>query len=321
MSAIEKGTVSPQGVQSASLQKPDPAVSGVLRDGDRVSFRVLEALPGNRYRILVRQQPMSVQSQVPLEEGARYLAEIQIRGGAIQFLSRPIPVNLMESLLTQGQIVKTPIASLLRTLSANGSLPPGFLTECRTGASVREAFLNCGIFYEARVHEALRKRMVRPLANDLKGFLLRQASRHPVASVRDTITSTLKQIESRQLFCLQGGTEGPFPFWLPFGKEAVIEGFVKRYRRPRGAEFLLTLRVPFLPAEELLLTVAWGPRGVEVRFSTGPAAYKALRNAVHKLEEQLNDIGLPGATVRVLRGVPKRLQNELEGIRFVESYG
>jgi len=50
-------------------------------------------------------------------------------------------------------------------------------------------------------------------------------------------------------------------------------------------------------------------------------AYTALRKAVHRLEEQLADIGLRGATVRVSRGVPKRLRNELEGVRFVESYG
>ncbi len=321
MSPIEKGAFSLQGVKPSSAQGPDPAVSRVLKDGNKVVFRVLEALPENRYRILVREQPVSVQSRIPLEEGARYLAEIQIRGGAVRLLSSPIPVNLLPTTPAHGRLVKTPIASLLRLLAADTPLPAGFLTDCRTAAAVREAFLNCGLFYEARVREALRKGSVRPPADDLKGFLLRRAGGHPAASLHDTITAALKQIESRQFFCLQGGVDGLFPFWLPFGSETIIEGFVKRLRRQRGDGLLLTLRVPFLPAEELLLTVAWRLRRVDIRFSTGPAAYQALRNAAYRLEEQLHHIGLHGATVRVSRGIPKKLRNELEGIRFVESYG
>jgi hypothetical protein len=317
----DKATVNAQVVQVSSVQKPGPAPSGVLRDRETVSFRVLESLPGNRYRILVRGEPLSVQSGVPLEEGARYLAEVKIRQGVIQLLSRPIPANAIEALLAQRQTLNTPLASLLRTLFSNASLPAGFATDCRTGEAVRAALLNCGLFYEARVREALEKRVPRSLGEDLKGFLLSQTGKHPVASVRETISAALKQLEVQQLLSLQRGPEGPFPFWLPFGEETLIEGFMKRFQRHRGTEFLVTFRVPFLSAEELLVTVAWSSKRLEVHFSSGPMAYSALRKAVHRLEEQLADMGLPGGTVRVSRGVPKRLRSQLEGVRFVESYG
>ncbi len=316
-----KVTIDLQGVQGSTLQKSGPSPLGLLQDGESVAFRVLDRLPGNRYRILVRGEALSVQSRVPLEEGGRYLAEVKIRQGVIQLLSRPIPANGIEALLAQRQTLQTPLSSLLRTLFSNASLPPGFVTGCRTAEAVRGAFLNCGLFYEARVREALRKRAPRSLGEDLKCFLLSQTGKHSVASVRETISAALKQLEVQQLLSLQGGPEGPFPFWLPFGKETVIEGFMKRFRRPRGTEFLVTFRVPFLPAEELLVTLAWSPTQLEVHLTPGPMAYTALRKAVHRLEEQLADIGLPGTTVRVSRGVPKRLRNELEGVRFVESYG
>ena len=321
MTVPGKATIDAQGVQVSSLQKPGLVPSGVLQDGEAVDFRVLESMPGNRYRILVRGEPLSVHSRVPLEEGVRYLAEVKIGQGMIQLLSRPIPANAIEALLAQRQTLKTPLASLLRTLFSNGSLPPGFATDCRTGEAVRAALLNCGLFYEARVREALQKKVPRSLGEDLKCFLLSQTGKHPVASVRETISAALKQLEVQQLLSLQGGPEGPFPFWLPFGEETVIEGFLKRFQRPRGTEFLVTFRVPFLPAEELLVTLVWSSRRLEVHFSAGPMAYSALRTAAHSLEEQLADMGLPRGTVRVSRGVPKRLRNELEGVRFVESYG
>jgi len=321
MTAPGKTAVDAQIVQVSSLQKPGPAPSGVLRDGETVVFRVLESMPGNRYRILVRGDPVSVQSLVPLEEGARYLAEVKVQQGVIQLLSRPIPANAIDALLAQRQALNTPLASLLRTLFSNTSLPPGFATDCRTGEAVQAAFLNCGLFYEARVRNALRKRLPRSVVEDLKGFLLSQTGKHPVASVRETIGAALKQLELQQLLSLQGGPEGPFPFWLPFGEETVIEGFLKRFQRPRGTEFLVTFRVPFVPSEELLVTLAWNSRRLEVHFSTGPMAYTMLRKAVHRLEERLADQGLPGVSVRVSRGVPKGLRSKLEGVRFVESYG
>ena len=324
MTVPGKITVDAQSVQISSSQnsgKSSLAPSGVLRDGATVGFRVLESMPGDQYRISIGREPFTVESRVPLEEGGKYLAEVKIRQGVIQLLSRPIPANAIEALLAQRQTLKTPLASLLRTLFSNASLPPGLATDCRTGEAVRAAFLNCGLFYEARVREALRKRVPRSLGEDLKCFLLSQTGKHPVASVRETISAALKQLEVQQLLSLQGGPEGPVPFWLPFGEETVIEGFLKRFQRPRGTEFLVTFRVPFLPAEELLVTLAWSFRRLEVHFSTGPMAYSALRKAVHRLEEQLADMGLPGGTVRVSRGVPKRLRSELEGVRFVESYG
>jgi hypothetical protein len=270
---------------------------------------------------LIGRDPFIVQSRVPLEEGVRYLAEVKIEQGVVRLLSRPISANSIEALLAQRQALKTPLASLLRTLFSNGSLPPGFTTDCRTGEAVRAAFLNCGLFYEARVREALRKRTPRSLGGDLKCFLLNQAGKHPVASVRETMSAALKQLEVQQLLNLQGGHDSPFAFCLPFGEETVIEGFLKRLARPRGTEFLVTFRVPFVPSEALLVTVAWNARRLDVTFSAGPAAYSLLRTAVHRLEERLEELGLPGVSVRVSRGVPKRLQSKLEGVRFVESYG
>ena len=177
-----KATVDAQVVQVSSVQKPGLTPSGVFRDGETVSFRVLDSLPGNRYRILLRGEPLSVQSLVPLEEGARYLAEVKIQQGVVQLLSRPIPANAVEALLAQRQALHTPLASLLRTLFSNACLPPGFATDCRTGEAVRAAFLNCGLFYEARVREALRKRAPLSLGEDLKCFLLGQAERLNEAS-------------------------------------------------------------------------------------------------------------------------------------------
>jgi hypothetical protein len=321
MTAPGKAAVAAQGAQVVSLQKPGPAPSGVLQDGGTVAFRVLESMPGDRYRILVQGEAVAVHSRVPLEEGGRYLAEVKIRQGMIQFLSRPIPENAIEALLAQRQTLKTPLASLLRTLLSNGSLPPGFATDCRTGEAVRAALLNCGLFYEARVREALQKKGPPSLGEDLKCFLLSQTGKHPVPSVRETISAALKQLEVQQLLSLQGGPEGPLPFWLPFGEETVIEGFFRRFQRPWGTEFLLTFRVPFLPSEELLVTLVWSSRRLEINFSAGAMAYSVLRKAAHSLEKQLADMGLPRGTVRVSRGVPKSLQRKLEGVRFVESYG
>jgi hypothetical protein len=308
-------------VEVPSIRKPVPASSGVLKDGDKVAFRVLESLPGNRYLVQVRHKPMSVQSRFPLEEGGRYLAEVKIHRGLIQFLSRPIPENAVDALLAQRQTLKTPLSSLLRTLMSQDCLPSGFLTDGRSAEGIRASLLNCGLFYEARVREALRKRGPHALGEDVKGFLLRQAEKHPVASIRDTIRAALKQVEVKQLLCLQGGPEGPLPFWLPFAEDTVIEGSLKRFRRSRNTEYLVMIRVPFLPAEELLVAVKWNPKKVEVHFSAGPLAFKALRSGVPRLEQQLSDMGFHTASVRVSRGLPKRLREAMEGIRFVESYG
>jgi hypothetical protein len=316
-----KGVVHAQGVEVSPVSQHGPSPASVLKNGDRVAFRVLEALPGNRYRIQVRQHQMGVHSRIPLEEQGRYLAEVRIRQGVVHFLSKPLPANAMEALLSQRQVLQTPLSSLLRILSVTTPLPQGFSTDCRTAEAVRTAFLNCGMFYEARVREALRKRGICPLFGDLKSFLLQEASKEQTLSVRETIASALKQLELQQFLALQSGPEGPFSFWLPFGDRMIIEGFVKRFRNPKGTEFLLTLRVPFLPSEELLVTVAWKSARVEVDFATGPSAYPALRRAAHSLEERLVDLGICQVTVRVSRGVPKHLRRELEGIRFVESYG
>ncbi len=321
MSAGEKGAVQTREIEVPTVQKPDRAGAGNLRDGDKLAFRVLESRPGDRYLIQVRQKPMSVHSRFPLTEGGRYLAEVKIQGGLIQFLSKPIPSNAVEALLAQRQTLKTPLFSLLRTLMSTHSLPPGFLTDCQSGEAVRGALQNCGLFYEARVREALRKKAPHSLAEDVKGFLLRQAEKHPAASVRETMRAALRQVEVKQLLSLQGGPEGPFPFWLPFGEGTIIEGALKRFRRSGDTEFLVMIRVPFLPTEELLVTVTWNPNKVEVHLCTGPIAFEALRKGAQRLEGQLADLGMAGASVRVSRSVPEHVRAELEGIRFVESYG
>jgi|GEM_PF-1471930 len=322
MTVPGKTTVDAQIVQISSSQKSGVSPSGAFRDGATVGFRVTESMPGDRYRILIGREPFTVQSRVSLEEGVGYLAEVKIRQGVIQLLSRPVPANAVDALLAQRQTLKTPLASLLRTLFSSGSLPAGFATDCRTGEAVRAALLNCGLFYEARVREALQKgRGPGSLGEDLKCFLLSQTGKQPVASVRETISAALKQLEVQQLLNLQAGPESPFAFWLPFGDETVIEGFLKRFQRPRGTEFLMTFRVPFFPAEDLLVTLVWNPSHLEVTFSAGPMAYDAIRKAAHTLEGRLMDIGFPGGAVRVSRGIPKTLRRKLEGVRFVESYG
>jgi hypothetical protein len=321
MSAQGNGAVQAENVQASPLSKQPPSPASLLKDGDRVAFRVLENVSPSRYRILVRQQQVTVHSRIPLEAGGRYLAEVSIRQGVIHFLSRPIPANAIESLLAQRQILQTPLASLLRNLLASTPIPQSLLADCRTAEAVRGAFMNCGLFYEARVRQALRKGEAFSFVEDLKGFLLDQASKQPMASVRQAIATALKQMEVHQLLALQAGPEGPFSFWLPFGESMIIEGFVKRFRRDRDAQLLLTLRVPFLPGEELLVTLEWTSTRVDINFATGPSAYSVLRKAAHRLEDRLAELGIPRTTVRVSRGIPKRLKAELEGVRFVESYG
>jgi len=313
--------VQTQEVQASALSNHTSSPARFLKDGDTIAFRVLGNVSPGRYQILVRQHHMSVYSKIPLEEGGRYLAEVSIRQGVVHFLSRPIPANAIEILLAQRAILQTPIATLLRNLLASTPIPESILADCRTAEAVRTAFLNSGLFYEARVREALRKGEVFSFAKDLKGFLLGQAMKQPMASVRQAIATALRQLEVHQLLALQAGPEGPFSFWLPFGEATVIEGFVKRFRRQRNTEFLLTLRVPFLPGEELFITLEWKPRRVEVHFAAGPSAFPVLRKAAHTLEERLAEMGNLRITVRVSRGIPKRLRAELKGVRFVESYG
>jgi hypothetical protein len=293
----------------------------IVKDGDRVAFRVVEKLSADRYRILVGQQQGTVQSGTPLEPGGRYLAEIGVRQGAFHFLTKPIPVNAIENLLARRQVLQTPLASLLRNLGARIPLPKSFVADCQTTEAVRRALLNCGLFYEARVRDALRKGEPLAFVRDLKGFLLAQMSQQPMGSVGEAIATALKQLEVHQLLSLQAGPEGPFSFWLPFGEERIIEGFVKRLRESGPTELLVSLRLSFLPAEELLVTLLWKATRVEVHFAAGPSAYPLLRKAAHRLEDRLGELGLPRTTVRVSRGLPKRLKTEMEGIRFVESYG
>lgn len=300
-------------------RQPGPAGSR-LKNGDRVAFRVLEEVSPHRYRIMVRQEPLLVHSRIPLEEGGRYFAEVSLRQGVVHFLSQPIPVNAVESLLALREILQTPLSSLLRNLLALTPLPEALLKECHTAETVREALANCGLFYEARVREALRKGEAFAFAEDLKGFLLGQGNKQMMTSVREAIATALKQMEVHQLLSLQAGPEGPFAFWLPFGGRAIAEGFVKRFRRPRGTEFFLTLRLPFLPAEELLVTLRWKSHRGEIHFAAGPSAYPLLRKTVHRLEERLGALGYDTTKVRVSRGLPKAIRAELEGIRFVESY-
>ena len=304
---------------SAISRHPAPAASR-LQDGERVAFRVIDEVSPHRYRIQVRQEPLLVHSRIPLEEGGRYLAEVSLRQGVIHLLSRPVPLNAIESLLAQREILQTPLSSLLRDLLASTPLPEALLKECQTAETVRGALANCGLFYEARVREALRKGEAFSFAEDLKGFLLGQGNKQTIASVREATATALRQMEVHQLLCLQAGPEGPFAFWLPFGGRTVVEGFVKRFRRPRGTEWFLALRLPFLPGEALLVALRWKSHRGEIHFAAGPSAYPLLRKAVHRLEDRLGALGFEKTKVRVSRGLPKALKAELEGIRFVESY-
>jgi hypothetical protein len=311
--------VQPFEVQQVTRGASSPG--GALKDGEKVAFRVLETLSRDRYEILVRQQCVSAQSRIPLEVGGRYLAEISIRQGVVHFLSSPVPLHAIESLLAQRQSLLIPLSSLFRNLLESPFLPHTFLADCRTAEEVRAALLNCGLLYEARVREALRTGETFSFVEDLKGFLLAQESKHPMASVREAIATALKQIEVHQLLCFQAGPEGPLPFWLPFPGRTIIEGFVKRFRKPQGNEFLLVLRVPLVPGEDVLVTLAWRSGRAEVHFTAGPSTFAALRKGARRLEGQLAALGIPRVTVRVSRQFPKKFRRNLGGIRFVESYG
>jgi hypothetical protein len=199
--------------------------------------------------------------------------------------------------------------------------PGGVLTGHPTAEAVRTAFLNCGMFYEARLKESLERGKRFPFLEDLKGILLARLGQQGSSGTKEGLTALLQQLETHQQLYLQSGQNGPLGFWLPFGEQAWIEGFVKRYRNASGDAFLLTLNLPLLDSERLLVTIQWRPRAVEIDFVPGPAARPLLRRALPTLEEHLGRIGYERVKIRLSRRLPRNLGEELRGVRFVESYG
>jgi len=190
-----------------------------------------------------------------------------------------------------------------------------------TPEAVRSAILHSGLFYEARLREWLEGKGTFEPLQDLKGYLLAQLREAGSASLRETITAALRQLEGQQLFALQAGVDGALPFCLPFGERRFIEGFLKRGAPSSGASLVVALRVPFLDSEDLLVVVAWKPREAEVCFSAGEASQRPLREAVQRLEEQLGALGLHRIRVRVSSRVPRHLRQLLRGSGFLDSYG
>ncbi len=294
---------------------------GVFQEGEKISFRVLDALPQDRYRISAKHRHFFITSRIPLAVGQRYAAEVALHGGRILLLYQTTRQGLLELISSYRGDMQRPVASLLRTLALPGPLPSNLRTTGFTPEAVRSAVLQSGLFYEARLREWLQgKEPFEPL-QDLKGYLLSLLREAGPLSLRETLLAALKQLEGQQLFTLQAGMEGAVPFCLPFGDRKFIEGFVKRNVLSSGSGLIVALRVPFLASEELLVVVSWKPREAEICFSPGDAAHSLLREAAHRLEEQLASLGLARIRVRVSKRLPLHLRQGLRGSGFLDSYG
>jgi hypothetical protein len=294
---------------------------GLFQEGEKVSFRVLEALPQDRYRISAKNHPFVVTSRIPLSVGSRYVAEAALRNGRVLLLYQTTQQALLELAANHRGTQQRPVASTLQNLSLPNPLPSTLTSMTATPEGVRTAILHCGLFYEARLREWLQgKERLQPL-QDLKGYLLAQLREATSAGLRDSLAAALRNLEGQQLFSVQAGMEGSLPFCLPFGDRRLIEGFVKRGWSSSGSGLILALRVPFLDAEDLLVIVSWKPREVEVCFSPGEEGHSPLREAAHQLEEQLEGLGLTRIRVRVSKRLPRHLRQGLSGSGFLDSYG
>ena len=304
----------------ASLRKT-LLTSNLFGQGDRIALRVLNSLDANQYLVEVKQRQIQVTSRIPLEIGKSYIAEVSSNQGQIQLLLKPLVKGLIDSLFSQKQSLSGTFTSVLQKL--NTALPPGqtLFSACQSAEAVRSAMLNCGMFYEARLLEAFRKGKKPNFPEDFKHFLLKQLSEGKSQKLQDSANSLLKNIDLRQLIDLQSGGQGPVFFWLPFFQNTFIEGFLRRSQEARESKFVVTLRLPFIESEELIVTILWQPNQLEICFTAGPLAEPHLTEAAPLLKERLQEIGPAKTIVRVSKNIPSHIKEELKGIRFIESYG
>lgn len=302
----------------------DPALGRVvLRDGQQVAFTVLKSLGPGEYLIAVGQQRLSASTGVNLAEGGRHLAQVAVRNGEVLLLIKPSADGLLSRLLPDPQLFLQPLRALFARWPAGSPLPPGFAANCLTPEGVKEALANCGMFYEARIKEALRKGQPFDFLRDFKGFLLQQVSGKGEAGARSFPALLLKNLEFQQLASAQDRLDGPAFFWLPFLDETLVEGFARRVpgADPGGPGLLLVWRVPFVEKEEVLVTLLWSTRRLEIHFTTGSRLGDLLRGEISGLEERLRAGGFTRLTLQVSERPPAHLQESMKGAHFTEVYG
>lgn len=303
-----------------SWQKGVPSWARLLTDGDTVSFRVLEALGEDRYLIALRQQRLEVASRIPLEAGARYLAEAAVRQNTLVLVTKPLPADPLARLLVRGSIRQEPLAALLRTLAPRLAGSSGLFQDPSTPAAVQRALSNCGLFYEAKLKEMIRTGKAFGFRDDLKGFLLALADRLPGVPPRSLSAKLLQNLEGRQFRALEGGPQGPVSFWMPFGDDRIVEGFVQRQQERRGESFFLAVRVPFDDSEEVLVTVLWAADRAEIHFCAGSRIHDLLTQEIEEFREALLARGIRTAAVTVSRTLPGDLKERMGQARFLETY-
>jgi hypothetical protein len=303
-----------------SWQQGVPSWARLLTDGETVSFRVLEALGEGRYLIALRQQRLEVQSRIPLEPGARYFAEAVVRQGALVLVARPLSGDRLGELLAQGRIQQEPLAVLLRALAPRLAAASGLFQDLSTPEAVQRALANCGLFYEAKLKEMIRTGGSLAFREDLKGLLLAQFERSGGAPPQSPVAKLLQNVEFRQLWALEGGPDGPVSFWMPFGGDRIVEGFVQRLQERRGQSFFLALRVPFADSEDVLVTVLWAADRAEIHFCAGPRTHELLAREIEDLREALKARGIRQAAVTVSRTLPGHLKARMGNARLLEAY-
>ena len=303
-----------------SWQQGVPSWARLLTEGETVSFRVLEALGEGRFLIALRRQRLEVQSRIPLEPGARYLAEAMVRQGALVLVARPLSGDRLGEILAQGRIQQEPFAVLLRTLAPRMSAASGLFQDLSTPEAVQRALANCGLFYEAKLREMIRTGRSLVFREDLKGLLLAQSERPGGVPPRSPAAKLLQNLEFRQLWALEGGPDGPVSFWMPFGGDRIVEGFVQRIKERRGQSFFLALRVPFADSEEVLVTVLWTADRAEIHFCAGPRVHELLAPQIEDLREALRVRGIRQAAVTVSRTLPGHLKATMGNARLLKAY-
>jgi hypothetical protein len=312
----------PQPVQIAEIQPREGAPDqGLFREGEKIAFRVLDALPLERYRIAARHQVFVVTSRIPLAVGHRYVAEVAIREGRVLLLYQTTARGLADLLSGCRVQTQNSLPSILQGLSSLGALPPSLTLQGQSAETVRMAVLHAGLFYEAKLREWLEKRESWQPLHDLKGYLLARLREAGPSSLREAVAAALRQIEAKQLAILQGGAEAAVPFCLPFGEQRFIEGFVKRTLPISGSDLVVALRVSFPGSGELLVVISWRPREADIFFSSGEPAHGLLLRAAPGLEERLGEIGLTRVRVRVSKRLPRQARQLLKGSGFFDAYG
>jgi len=304
-----------------SWQQGAPSWSRLLAEGETVSFRVLEALGEGRYLIAIRQQRLEVQSQIQLEPGARYLAEAVVRQGTLVLVARPLSGDRLGELLARGRTQQEPLAVLFRALAPRLAAGSGLFQDLCTPGAIQRALANCGLFYEAKLKEMIRTGRSPVFQEDLKGMLLAQFERSGVASPQSPVAKLLHNVEFRQVWAWEGGPEGPVSFWMPFGDERIVEGFLQKREDAQGKQgFFLAMRVPFDGSEDVLVTVLWAANRAEIHFCAGPRTHELLAREIEEFCGAMRSTGIRPAAVSVSRTLPVHLKARMRNLRFLETY-